>query len=225
MPTINNRNEPYLKNSISETLVDLVPELYADLIRIAAYFSRAKRADPLMEPSDLVHETYLRLAQHGPDRYVNRAQFFYVAVRQMHQILIDDLRARQAQKRGGHWQRVSFDQLPVAVPEQHTDPNILAIDATVARFQETDPQLGKVAELRLFWDLSSKEIARSCGIGESTARKKWRCARLRIQEELADMRRSPKTFAGLQPTTHDKKSSQRAQFMARFSPEELACEI
>src|SRR5260370_24659079 len=84
-----------------ETLSAIVTLAYDELLLIAASLLRSERPDPMLEPGDLVHETYIRLAHHGPDHYVSRAQFFYVAACNMRQILTDQARRRTTQKRGG----------------------------------------------------------------------------------------------------------------------------
>jgi RNA polymerase sigma-70 factor, ECF subfamily len=165
-----------------KTLAMIVPPVYDELCLIAASLLRHERPDLLFEPAELVHETYIRLAQYGPDDYVNRAQFFYIAVGNMHRVLTDLARRRTARKRGGDWQRVALDDVQLSCPEV---PELRAIDEALARLESATPQLGRIADFRLRNDLSAKEIAKAVGIAESTARKKWNIARTQLRKELA----------------------------------------
>ena len=103
--------------SYPTTLSGIFPHVYPDLRCIAGYLCRHNRSDPLLEPLDLVHETYLRLADTGRDSYASRAQFFYFAVGNMKRLLADHIRSRQAKKRDGGRQRVSLDTLQWPAPE------------------------------------------------------------------------------------------------------------
>jgi RNA polymerase sigma factor (TIGR02999 family) len=163
------------------TLSDLLPHVYNDLQCIAVYLCRRYRPDPLLEPLDLVQETYLRLAEQGPDSYISRAQFFYIAVRNMKWLLADHIRSRLTQKRGGGGQHVPIDNLELAAPEI---PDMAAIETVMIWLKTEAPQIRHIIELRIFEDLSSKQIAGISGLGESTVRLKWRQARTQLRKEL-----------------------------------------
>jgi RNA polymerase sigma factor (TIGR02999 family) len=164
-----------------ETLSEIIPYAYGELHYIAASLCRREQPDPMLEPLDLVHETYIRLAQQGPDSYINRAQFFCVAVCNMHRVLIDHIRFRRAKKRGGDCRKIPLETLQLAAPDA---ADVAAIDEAVVELKSGDPVLGHIAELRILGNLSAKEIARECGVAESTARKKWALARVQLQEKL-----------------------------------------
>src|SRR5262245_13386135 len=77
---------------------ELMPFVYQELRRRAAAYLRRERRGHTLQPTDLVHEAYLRLsAQHAGWR--NREQFFAMAARLMRRILVDHARARLAGKR------------------------------------------------------------------------------------------------------------------------------
>src|SRR4051794_11559768 len=79
---------------------DLVPLVYTELHRIADAYLRRESPDHTLQPTALVHEAYLRLANSGGTQYRDRTHFFGIAARVMRQILVDHARARQAKKRG-----------------------------------------------------------------------------------------------------------------------------
>lgn len=78
----------------------LMPLIYQELRRRAAGHLRRERAGHTLRPTELVHETYLRLQAQNP-AWQNRSQFFAVAPRLMRRILADHARKRAADKRGG----------------------------------------------------------------------------------------------------------------------------
>jgi len=92
----------------------------------------------------------------------------------MRHLLDDYARAHGAQKRGGDWQRVDMDDLQLAGPESIDWITLARVFADLEAF---DNEICEVAELRVFAGLSSAEIATLLGIGESTARAKWKVAR------------------------------------------------
>src|SRR5215469_15392175 len=79
---------------------NLVPLVYQELHRIAEGYLRRESRHHTLQPTALIHEAYLRLAEYGGADYQNRKHFFAVAARVMRQILVDHARGRQAAKRG-----------------------------------------------------------------------------------------------------------------------------
>ncbi len=168
--------------NFEDDLSELIGLHYGELRRIAAYLFKQERIDHTLQPTALVNELYLRLREHGPDRYTSRTGFFVVAVRNMRQILIDHARKHNAQKRGAR-QTVSLDGLDVASPE---GIDWIGLDTAIARLEGSSAELGRIAELRVFGGLSSKEIGEVLDLGESTVRKKWDLAKTWLQRELGD---------------------------------------
>src|SRR4029453_4593173 len=76
----------------------LIPVVYRELRKRAAGHLRRERRGHTLRPTDLVHETYLRLCAQN-SAWQNRGQFFGVPSRLMRRILVDHARARGAAKR------------------------------------------------------------------------------------------------------------------------------
>src|SRR5262245_52352205 len=91
-----------------EALDDLMPIVYADLRRAAAGYMRRETPGHALQPTALVHEAYGRLIDQRQVKWRNRAHFFGVAAGMMRRILVDNARRRQADKRGGGWERVTL---------------------------------------------------------------------------------------------------------------------
>jgi RNA polymerase sigma factor (TIGR02999 family) len=143
---------------------------------------RRQRADQTLQTTDLVHEAYVRLAEHGPEKYANRAHFFGSAKRAMRATLVDRARKRRAKKRGGDWQKVPLEDV-------HSDGapvrDFHALHEVLNRLNAFDPRLCRIVELRFFDGLSTAEIAVAVKRGNSTIRRDWTIAKAWLQRELA----------------------------------------
>lgn len=100
----------------SQAEAAVLPLVYDDLRRLAAAKLRSERPGQTLQPTDLVHEVYLRLARQQPFTLEGRAHFFGIAARAMRQILVERARARHAEKRGGALIRVTLTDEVAAVP-------------------------------------------------------------------------------------------------------------
>ena len=117
----------------------LLPIVYGELRRQAPRLLRRERRDHTLEPTALVHETYLRLIEQRAADWKNRTQFFAVAATAMRRILVDHARRHGARKRGGSWDRISFDESRRAWPGQ-PDVNILALEEALEDLAERTPR-------------------------------------------------------------------------------------
>ena len=64
-----------------EALERLMPVVYAELRRLAGAQLRAERRGHTLQPTALVAEAYLRLAEQRSVAWVNRGHFFRIAAR------------------------------------------------------------------------------------------------------------------------------------------------
>lgn len=165
---------------------ELIPQVYAELRRLAAAYMRRERGNHTLQPSALVNEAYLRLVQQADVQWQNRAHFFATASHLMRHILVDHARARQAGKRGGVQHQVTFDDAVLRVPEQSID--ILALHEAMERLATFDSRQAKVVELHFFGGLSFEEIALIAHISDRTAKRDWSMARAWLKQELESKR-------------------------------------
>src|SRR5262252_8291565 len=95
----------------------LIAAVFNDLRRRAAVQLRRERRGEALDPTELVHETYLRLVDQRRVIWRNRSHFFAIASQLMRRILVDSARARRTPKRSGRWERVPLDEhAKVAIP-------------------------------------------------------------------------------------------------------------
>jgi RNA polymerase sigma factor (TIGR02999 family) len=171
-PTVHMNAEPQITETLARgdpAAIDaLIPKIYATLRQLARR-QRAHEAAHTLETTALVHEAYLKLANQSDIRFADRAHLYAYISRVMRHILIDHARRKKAQKR----------QAPeMMVAEEGSDIiDVLAIDEALSRLAALDQRLAHVAELRLFADLSSPDIAEVLGVNPRTVERDWLKAR------------------------------------------------
>jgi RNA polymerase sigma factor (TIGR02999 family) len=167
-----------------DALDDLVPFIYQDLRRVAAGYMRREAAGHALQPTALVHETYVRLIDQKQVRWRNRAHFFGVAAGMMRRILVDHARRRHADKRGGEWERVTLSDVEVAA-EGPQNIDVLALHNALERLAAFDPQQSRIVELRYFAGLTIEETAEVVGVSPATVVREWTIAKAWLGAELS----------------------------------------
>jgi RNA polymerase sigma factor (TIGR02999 family) len=170
-------------NGRNGALEDLLPLVYGELRRLAAQRLRRERPDHTLQPTALVHEAYLRLVDQRQVRWQNRAHFYGVAAHVMRRILVDRARARNADKRGAGWERVTL--VGDRTPSESRDVDLLALDDALKRLATLDPQQERIVELRYFGGLTLDETAEVIGISTATVKREWAIARAWLRAELS----------------------------------------
>ena len=162
---------------------ELFPIVYEELRRLAASALRRERTDHTLQPTALVHEAFLRLAETPGASWENRAHFVAVAARVMRRVLVDHARGRNALKRGNGEIRVPIDD--VDVPAVGQDVDLVALDDALARLAMLDERQARIVELRFFGGLSVPETAALIGASERTVKRDWQVARAWLTRELS----------------------------------------
>jgi RNA polymerase sigma factor (TIGR02999 family) len=168
----------------AETLRGMLPAVYEQLRHVAAGFMENERPDHTLQPTALVHEAYLRMANQQKSTWQNRAQLLGIFARMMRRILIDHANARWAAKRGGK------DAVRIALDENIDIPdskglNLLELDESLQRLERLDDQQAKIVEMRFFGGLTIEEIATALTISPTTVKREWAVAKRWLQRDLA----------------------------------------
>lgn len=166
-----------------DRLIELV---YDDLHQIAHRHLRLDRPDHTINTTALVHEAYLRLAQHQDGVWRSRAQFFAFASRAMRHILIDYARHRRAAKRGGTRIQVPLTENMAAIDAEVAE--LLAVDEALELMAQRNPRMASVVECRFFGGLSVAETAEVLEASVRTVEREWTRARAYLQRALAERR-------------------------------------
>ena len=161
-----------------------MPLVYGELRRLAANRLRNERPDHTLQPTALVHEAYVRLVDQRQVRWQSRAHFYAIAAHIMRRILVDRARARGAGKRGAGWQRVTLTGDKTPTTSRNVD--VVALDETLQRLAELDPQQERIVELRYFGGLTIEEAAEVMNISPATLKREWAIARAWLRAELSN---------------------------------------
>lgn len=164
-------NEP--EAQASETvLAEVLPLVYRDLRELAAKTLRGP-GTPSLQPTDLVHEAYLRLSR---DRsgWADRPNLMVAASVAMRRALVDHLRRKRTSKRGGDMARRE-DVHEVAIHDRRFDA--LDLEDALRALESEDAAAAEVAELRLFGGLGTADCALALDVSTRTIERRWRFAR------------------------------------------------
>jgi RNA polymerase sigma factor (TIGR02999 family) len=159
----------------------LLPLVHSELHAAAARLLRRERAGHTLQPTELVHEAWLRLAAGAAPDLNSRTHFIGIAARVMRQVLVDHARRRMAGKRGaGVTMQTLADQL--ATPAQPAQ--ILALDEALERLAGFNARLHAVVQYRFFAGLEETEIATLLGVTTRTVQRDWATARAWLHQEI-----------------------------------------
>jgi len=160
----------------------LVPVIYEELIRLArARLSRENRHCTL-QPTALVHESYLRLADETKLQWQNRAHFYAIAANTMRRVLIDYARKRNAEKRGGGV-RITLQTGMDFGKEQA--PDCVALDQALKKLADVDERKSRAIELKYFGGMTTEEIGSVLGISVATVGRELRLGQAWLRRELS----------------------------------------
>jgi RNA polymerase sigma factor (TIGR02999 family) len=161
-------------------LEQLAPLVQSELRGIARRLLNGERAGQLVQPTELVHDAYLRLLDWPSVRWQNRAHFFATAARMMRRSLVDAARARQSIKRGA--EVVALDDREIAAAARPLD--ILLLDDALEALATECPRAAQVIELRFFGGFTNDETAEALGVSVRTVINDWNTARAWLYREL-----------------------------------------
>lgn len=138
-----------------------------------------------LETTGLVHEAYLKLARSPSQQLHDRAHFFALSAKIMRQIVIDQVRARLAEKRGGaDAEMVPLEDLVDVAGLPYDPDSLLRLDVALHELERDEPRLASLVEMRFFAGLGIAEIAESQQVSERTLNRDWRRARAIIYSAM-----------------------------------------
>jgi RNA polymerase sigma factor (TIGR02999 family) len=169
---------------------DRLTDRVYDQLRLLADQALAKDwGNKSLQPTELVHEAYLRLVDAGQLDWESRSHFFGVAARLMRQILVDRARSRLAQKRGGGALKVSIQSVEIEVVDTGSRPiDLISLDLALRELTDLDLAQGRIVELRFFAGMTVEETAEVLGVSPRTIKRDWRLAKAWLRRRLNGIR-------------------------------------
>lgn len=158
--------------------------VYEQLRAIARFHMAGENEGHTLDPTAVVHEAYVRIAQLHRIDWQDRGHFFAIASRAMRRVLVDHAERRGAQKRGGVWQRVELGEVPLFA-EDAADA-LLSLNQALDRLGQLDARQVQVVECRFFGGMSIEETSVALGVSKATVKRDWVLARAWLNRELGD---------------------------------------
>ncbi len=172
-----------LNSKDSAAWARLAPLVYSELKELANAYMRQERAGHVLQPTALVHETYLRLIQQKQIQWKSRVHFYGVAALLMRYILVEHARRRKVEQRA---LTVTGFQKSPSVDGPGVD--VEALDEAMKRLERIDSRQCRVVELRYFGGLSAEEVAQVLDVSSKTVQRDWAVARAWLHGELTKSR-------------------------------------
>ncbi len=157
--------------------------LYDDLRKIARARLAGGGRNTLLNTTSLVNEAYLRLSQAGHLKTEDRHRYLAYASTAMRSVIVDFVRARTAERRGGGVDAITLDT-GIAESTPSGEEEILRVHEALEELAAVDERMVKVVEMRYFAGLNDQEVAEALGVTERTVRRDWVKARLMLAAAL-----------------------------------------
>ena len=141
-----------------------------------------------LQPTALIHEAFLRLADFDRADWKSRKHFFAAASQIMRRVLVDYARKKRSVKRGRQVRRVPFEEAIAHPSDLPAASDIVAFDEVLTRLTAIDERKAKVVELWFFGGMTVEEIADTMDIGTSTVHRDLEFAKVWLARELGSVR-------------------------------------
>lgn len=164
--------DPAARRAIYERLYDELRECARRQLR---------GSNGTLSTTALVNEGFVKLSRTASLEANDRRHFIALAAAAMRQVLIDQARNRNAQKRGSPLLRVTLGE---DIPEDSLSIEVLALDQALKTLEQIDARAARVVQLHFFGGLEFAEIAEHEGIALSTVKRDWNAARALLAREI-----------------------------------------
>jgi len=160
----------------------LFTALYDELRRLARRVLWRNGVRDILGTTTLVHEVWLDISGRPRLAFEDQGRFLAYATRTMRGLVIDRVRARRAQKRGG---TLIITSLDAHTAEPVTEPQHLQrISDALDELATVEPELAKVVDLKFFCGFPLGEVANMHGVTERTVQRQWKRGRLLLYHAM-----------------------------------------
>jgi RNA polymerase sigma factor (TIGR02999 family) len=163
---------------------DLYAKLYPEIKRVAR--ARLAQAGGVtgLNATALVHEGFMRMAEREGLQGNTRVQFFAYIGKVLRSIVIDFVRARDSEKRGGGATLLTLSHADATADAIIPAVDIIALDRAVAQLKRIDEGMYQTAELHFFCGMTIEETAAARSISTRTVNREVLKARALLGEWL-----------------------------------------
>ena len=153
----------------------LADDLYETLRTLAR--RALGRGSATLDPTDLVHQAWLRLP--AEFNALSRVRLLALSATVMRRMAIDEARRTAAR---GDRERITLTS--IASESERSNVNLLGLDEALQRLQEVDARWARIVELRFFGGLTGDEVAAALGLSRKTVVRDWALARAWLKSAL-----------------------------------------
>lgn len=164
----------------------LFTTLYGELHAIAQHRLRRDGPELTLGTTTLLHEAYLNISSREGVNFPDQARFLAYASRAMRGLIIDYLRGRRAQKRGGQFEITVSDLENVAAAQPADTSQLEQVGDALNTLSQINPPLAELVDMHFFGGFSLAEIAGLRGVSERTVQREWRRARLILYRSVRE---------------------------------------
>ncbi len=156
--------------------------IYNELRRRAQFYLRGERAGHPLQPTEIVHEAWLRISSAPHNLLLDRTRFLALAGCIMRNILVDCARRRGAVRHGGDMVRADFNAAILFSQENYQQ--ILEVDRALSKLALIDMRTAQIVELRFFAGLTESEVAATLNMSERSVKRDWSFAKAWMRTSL-----------------------------------------
>ena len=184
--------------SDDKSISDLFDEIMGELRLLSALYMKTHPPEVTLQPTVIVSEAFIRLANHKPEDFKDEDDFRATASVILRQVFAERAKKRMEEKKRMAEQAEARkrEAASAAAPEgkdgdlaefQGASPELtLALENALEALSERDDRAARVAELRIFGSLPMTAVASIVGGTVAAAEKDWRFAKAFLQKHIQD---------------------------------------
>ncbi len=161
---------------------ELLPLVYEELKRLAAYKMAREKPGQTLQATALVHEAYVRLVEGGGEHWHGQGHFFKAAAEAMRRILVERARGKGRKKHGGQRRRVELSESDLVTDGPSYD--LLALEECLTRLESQEKVIAELVKLRFYAGLTVEQSAEILEVSSRTALRYWAYAQAWLYKEM-----------------------------------------
>jgi RNA polymerase sigma factor (TIGR02999 family) len=180
-----------------KSISDLFDEIMGELRLLSALYMKTHPPEVTLQPTVIVSEAFIRLANHKPEDFKDEDDFRATASVILRQVFAERAKKRMEEKKRMAEQAEARKREAAAAPAGGKDSDLaefqgaspeltLALENALEALSERDDRAARVAELRIFGSLPMTAVASIVGGTVAAAEKDWRFAKAFLQKHIQD---------------------------------------
>jgi len=162
---------------------EVIQYVYNDLRRRATAYIRNERDGQSLQPTGLVHEAFIKLVDKRAIDWQDRNHFFAIAAQAMRRILVDRVRTKRRDKRGGVQDDLPLDEAQT-ISADGDRIDLVALDEALSALAVFDERQARIVELKYFGGMTLEETAELLDISPATVKRDWQIARAWLRQQI-----------------------------------------